>query len=87
MFSSLKQEIRQQDLLLVKLTSSDIATFISSLHKQASNSLIYANWYVFVYPLNLALEFLKELPAVIQRLKNSPFCIGMKYKNDNQMPQ
>lgn len=43
MFSSLKQEIRQQDLLLVKLTSSDIATFISSLHKQASNSLIYAN--------------------------------------------
>lgn len=87
MFSSLKQEIRQQDLLLVELTSSDIATFISSLHKHASNSLIDAYWYRFVYPLNLALEFLKELPAVIQRLKNSPFYIGMKYKNDNQMPQ
>jgi len=44
----LKQEIRQQVLLLVKLASSDIATFISSLHKKSKQQLnLYTSIYIF----------------------------------------
>lgn len=41
---------------------------------------------IFVHPLNLVLEFLKMVLMVVQSMKNSPFCIGMKSKNDNEVP-